>query len=86
MQPQVNKVYQLFARGRWFSSGTPLSSTTKTGLHDIAENGVKHKIIQSNRLKTIFKGIWNESLNSDGQQFYYHQHNHWTKKDHDIWR
>ena len=57
MQPQVNKVYQLFARGRWFSSGTPLSSTTKTGLHDIAENGVKHKIIQSNRLKTIFKGI-----------------------------
>jgi hypothetical protein len=23
--------------------GTPASSTTKTGRHDIAENGVKHK-------------------------------------------
>jgi hypothetical protein len=25
------------ARGRWFSPGTPASSTTKTGRHDIAE-------------------------------------------------
>jgi hypothetical protein len=24
-------------------SGTPASSTTKTGRHDIAESGVKHK-------------------------------------------
>jgi hypothetical protein len=32
------KVYQLLARGRWFS---PASSTTKTGRHDIAERGVK---------------------------------------------
>jgi hypothetical protein len=32
-----DKVYQLLARGRWFSSGTPASSTTKTGRHDIAE-------------------------------------------------
>jgi hypothetical protein len=24
-------------RGRWFSPGTPASSTTKTGRHDIAE-------------------------------------------------
>jgi hypothetical protein len=31
-----NKVYQLLAHGRWFSSGTPASSTTKTGRHDIA--------------------------------------------------
>jgi hypothetical protein len=30
-------VYQLLAYGRWFSSGTPASSTTKTGHHDIAE-------------------------------------------------
>jgi len=28
------KVYQVLARGRWFS---PASSTTKTGHHDIAE-------------------------------------------------
>jgi hypothetical protein len=33
-QPQSEKVYQLFAHGRWFS---PASSTTKTGRHDIAE-------------------------------------------------
>jgi hypothetical protein len=32
-----DKVYQLLAHGRWFSLGTPASSTTKTGCHDIAE-------------------------------------------------
>ena len=32
-----DKVYQLLAHGRWFSSGIPASSTTKTGHHDIAE-------------------------------------------------
>jgi hypothetical protein len=32
-----DKVYQLLAHGRWFSPGTPASSTPKTGRHDIAE-------------------------------------------------
>ena len=32
-----DKVYQLLAHGRWFSSGTPASCTTKTGRYDIAE-------------------------------------------------
>ena len=32
-----DKVYQLLAHGRWFSPGSPASSTTKTGRHDIAE-------------------------------------------------
>jgi hypothetical protein len=32
-----DKVYQLLANGQWFSIGTPASSTTKTGHHDIAE-------------------------------------------------
>jgi hypothetical protein len=32
-----DKVYQLLAHGRWFSPGTPASSTTKTGRHNIAE-------------------------------------------------
>jgi hypothetical protein len=32
-----DKVYQLLVHGRWFSSGTPASSSTKTGRHDIAE-------------------------------------------------
>jgi hypothetical protein len=35
-----DKVYQLLAHGRWFSLGTPASSTTKTGRHDIAEIGI----------------------------------------------
>ena len=32
-----DKVYQLHAHGRWFSPGTPASSTIKTGCHDMAE-------------------------------------------------
>ena len=32
-----DKVYQLLAHGRWFFPGTPTSSTSKTGRHDIAE-------------------------------------------------
>jgi hypothetical protein len=32
-----DQVYQLLAHGRWFSPGTPASSTTKTGPQDIAE-------------------------------------------------
>ena len=32
-----DKVYQLLVHGRWYSPGTPASSTTKTGRHDIAE-------------------------------------------------
>jgi hypothetical protein len=31
-----DKVYQLLAHGRWFSPGTPASSTSKTVRHDIA--------------------------------------------------
>jgi hypothetical protein len=40
---QTNKILQNGGRGclpvasRWFSPGTPASSTTKTGRHDIAE-------------------------------------------------
>jgi hypothetical protein len=30
-------LYQLLAHGQWFSPGTPASSTTKTGRHDITE-------------------------------------------------
>jgi hypothetical protein len=44
--------YQLLAHGRWFSLGTPASSTTKTGRHDIAEillNVALNKINQINQ-------------------------------------
>ena len=42
-----DKVYKLVAHGQWFSTGTPASSTTKTGRHDIAE------ILQKVALNTI---------------------------------
>jgi len=45
-----DKVYQLLTHGRWFSPGTPASSTTKTGRHDIAESGIKHN--KSNQIKS----------------------------------
>jgi hypothetical protein len=44
-----DKDYQLLANGRWFSLGTTTSSTTKTGRHDIAENGIKHKKSNQNQ-------------------------------------
>ena len=37
--------YQLLAQDRWFSPGTPASSTTKTGRHDIAKILLKHQQI-----------------------------------------
>ena len=47
-----DKVYQLLAHGRWFFPGTPASSTTKTGRHDIAEIllkvALKHQKSKSN--------------------------------------
>ena len=48
-----DKVYQLLAHGRWFSPGTPASSTTKTGCHNIAEIllkvTLKHQKSKSNQ-------------------------------------
>jgi hypothetical protein len=48
-----DKVYQLLAHDRWFSQGTPASSTTKTGRHDIAEIMMKVALntIKSNQIK-----------------------------------
>jgi hypothetical protein len=37
-------LYQLLAHRRWFSPGTPASSTTKTGRHDIAEILLKEEL------------------------------------------
>jgi hypothetical protein len=49
-----DKVYQLLVHGRWFSSGTPASSTTKAGRHDIAEILLKVTIKnnKSNQIKS----------------------------------
>jgi hypothetical protein len=49
-----DKGYQLLARGRWFSPGTPTSSTTKTGRHDIGEILLK---VALNTQKSIHKSI-----------------------------
>ena len=49
-QPQVIKVYQLLTNGRWFSPGTPASSTTKTGPHDIAEILLKVELNTKNQI------------------------------------
>jgi len=49
----IDKVYQLLALGPWFSPGTPASSTTKTGRHDIAEillNVALNTKIKSNQM------------------------------------
>jgi hypothetical protein len=40
-----DKVYQSLAHDRWFSPGTPASSTTKTGCHDI--DGILLKVALS---------------------------------------
>jgi hypothetical protein len=49
-----DKVYQLLAHGRWYSPGTPASSTTKTGRHDIAEILLK---VALNTKKSINQSI-----------------------------
>jgi hypothetical protein len=42
----------LLAHGRWFSPGTPASSTTKTGRHDIAEVLLKVVLNTKNQIKS----------------------------------
>jgi hypothetical protein len=46
-----DKVYQLLVHGRWFFPGTPASSTTKTGHHDIAEILLKVALTTKNKNK-----------------------------------
>jgi hypothetical protein len=47
----------LLAHGRWFSPGTPASSTTKTGRHDIAEIllkvALKHQKLKRYQLEAL---------------------------------
>jgi hypothetical protein len=61
-----DKVYQLLAHGRWFSPGTPASSTTKTGRHDIAEIllkvALKHQNQKSINLIVLLQGERQQQL------------------------
>jgi hypothetical protein len=43
----------LLAHGRWFSPGTPVSSTTKTGRHDIAKTLLKVALKHQKSIKSI---------------------------------
>ena len=53
-----DKVYQLLAHGRWvvLSSGTPASSTTKTGRHDITEIIVESGV-KTPKIKIIYLSL-----------------------------
>jgi hypothetical protein len=54
-----DKDCQLLAHSRWFSPGTPVSSTTKPGRHDIAEILLKVTLNTINQIKSI--NIWWDS-------------------------
>jgi hypothetical protein len=52
-----DKAYQLLTHDRLFSLGTPASSTTKTGRHDIAEILLKVALNTKNQsINQSFKG------------------------------
>ena len=53
--------YQLLAHGRWFSPGTPASSTTKTGCHEILLKGALKKQ----------KSTWLQNMFALNLAFYY---------------
>ena len=71
MHSKNDKVYQLLAHGWRFSLGTPASSTTKTGPHDIAEILLKVALntkdqIRSTRLviRTLGSVRWADQLSN----------------------
>jgi hypothetical protein len=49
----IYKILMLLAHGRWFSPGTPASSTTKTGRHDIAEILLKVALSTKNLIRSL---------------------------------
>jgi hypothetical protein len=53
-----DKVYQFLSHGRWFSPGTPASSTTKTGRHDIAEILLKVALNHQKSIKSNYIRIY----------------------------
>jgi hypothetical protein len=65
LAPASDKVYQLLAHGRWFSPGTPASSTIKTGRHDIAEILLKVALNTKNQIKQLTKMHTNNRRNRD---------------------
>ena len=71
-----DKVYQLLAHGRWFSPGTPASSTTTTGRHDIAEILLKVALKHQkslNQFILLFVHIFSDSPHCQLRQLIDHQ-------------
>jgi hypothetical protein len=56
-------VIKLLAHGRWFSPGTPASSTTKTGSHDIAE--ILQKVAVKHQQSNQPKDFWHKNEGPD---------------------
>jgi hypothetical protein len=54
----LDKVYQLLGHGRWFSPGTPASSTTTTGRHDRAEILLKVALSTKNQIKSKYTNTY----------------------------
>ena len=83
-----DKVYQLLAHGRWFSPGTPASSTTKTGRHNIAEimlkvalkhqKSINQPIIGSPTVTLIY------TINKQSQIHYHSKRPHTMTKKNNI--
>ena len=61
-----DKVCQLLAHGRWFSPGTPASSTTKTGRHDIAE--ILLKVALNTKNQSINRALTYTRIDSAGRK------------------
>ena len=70
-----DKVYQLLAHGRWFFPGTPASSTTKTGRHDIAEVVLKVALNTTNQFNQFITITGSIQLSLDKQRWI---HCRWT--------
>jgi hypothetical protein len=54
----------LLTHGRWFSPGTPASSNTKTGRHDIAE--ILLKVALNTINQSINQYVYKASVNQSG--------------------
>ena len=69
-----DKAYKLIAYGRWFSSDTPASSTTKTGHHDIVEILMKAALnpkIHSNSFTTSVSSHLRDVVPRNGGTTFY---------------
>jgi hypothetical protein len=59
-----DKVCQWLAAGRWFSPGTPVSSTNKTDCHDMTELLLKNKCLDQSVSTLIFTAFQHIILSS----------------------